>query len=165
MTPLYQTDRLHLRPFEPRDAPAIVAHLDDMETCRGLTLVPCPYTEADAHAFIDSAFPTALAVCLRNDTLIGAMGLGKQFGYWFGKPFWGKGYATEAAGPVLAAYFETNDADVISGYVADNHGSAGVLRKLGFRITGDKMLHIRSRGVEVPAKALALSRSDWQAHK
>ena len=162
MTALHHTSRLHLRPFVPGDAPAIVAHLDDMETCRGLTLVPCPYTRADAEAFIATSFPDALAICLHDDTLIGAMGLGKQLGYWIGKPFWGKGYATEAARPVLGAHFAVSCDPVISGYVADNHASGAVLRKLGFRVTGNKMLHIKSRNVEIPAKSVALSKPEWE---
>jgi RimJ/RimL family protein N-acetyltransferase len=89
--------------------------------------------------------------------------VGKQLGYWVGKPYWGQGFATEAATAVLDRYFTDHDEDVQSGYVDDNAASAAVLAKLGFEITGDRMLHIRSRGAEVPAKSVSLSKARWRS--
>lgn len=158
-----ETMRLILRDFQPKDAPAIVACLNDMDMCRGLTVVSCPYTLADAEWYIAKGSQDALAVCTRDGTLIGAMGLGKQLGYWIAKPQWARGYASEAATAVLARHFAKSDAPVSSGYVDDNFGSARVLEKLGFEIVGDKPLFIRSRGKEVPGKAVSLSKTRWEA--
>ena len=161
MRTLY-TNRLILRDFVHSDAPEIAAALNDMETCRGLTMVPCPYTMADAEAFLAKPDKDARAVCTLDDQLIGVVGNGAQFGYWFAKAQWGKGYASEATQAVVADHFAHSDADLLSGYVSDNHASAAVLRKLGFEITGDKMLHIRSRNKEVPSKSVVLTKSRWE---
>ncbi|MEP1521412.1 GNAT family N-acetyltransferase [Ascidiaceihabitans sp.] len=157
------SERLILRPFVPQDADAIVAALNDAETCRGLTVVPYPYTKQDADQFISEGTAQASAVCLKDGQLIGCIGLGAQLGYWFAKPHWGKGYATEAALAVLADHFAHSDTDVMSGYVDDNFASAAVLRKLGFVVVGNTMLHIRSRGIAVPAKSVCLTRTHWEA--
>lgn len=156
------TKRLVLRPFKAQDAPAIVAALNDKETCRGLTLVPFPYTTADADWFIAEASKDALAVCTADGVLVGACGLGAQLGYWIAKPQWGKGYAYEAAHAVLTEHFKRSAADVTSGYVDDNQASGAVLRKLGFEISHDKMLHIKSRQKEVPAKSVTLTKARWE---
>lgn len=158
----FQTQRLFLRGFRPGDAPALVTALDDHEMCHGLTVVPYPYTLDDAHWFINEGAGEALAVCRNDGALIGAMGLGKTFGYWIAKPYWGQGYATEAAKPVLDSHFSTSDAPVQSSYVDDNLGSARVLEKLGFEITGDAVLSIRSRGQDVPGKAVSLTKTRWE---
>jgi len=160
--PVFKTKQLHLRPFIADDAPAIVAALNDAQMCRGLTVVPFPYHTSDAEWFIRDGSSDALAVCLHDGTLIGAIGLGKTLGYWIAKDYWGQGFATEAAKPLLAQHFRESDAPVKSSYVNDNHGSAKVLAKLGFEITSATMLPIRSRNIDVPAQSVSLSRARWE---
>ena len=46
----------------------------------------------------DGAVPGHDAGCMPND--------GYEFGYWLGKPFWGLGYATEAAQRLVRFAFE-----------------------------------------------------------
>lgn len=163
MPQTFETDRLSLRPFAMADAPVIVDLLNDAEMCKGLTAVPFPYTQADAESFIERRPDNTFAVCAKDGSLVGAMGLGSQLGYWFGRAFWGRGYATEAARTLLTHHFTLGDETVISGYAAWNAASANVLRKLGFEVTGDKMLYIRSLGQDVPAKAVALTKARWEA--
>ncbi|RYH03102.1 N-acetyltransferase [Salipiger sp. IMCC34102] len=55
LAPRLSTARLTLRPVVPADAPAIVAALSDWEVTRWLTLVPFPYTRADADGWIGRA--------------------------------------------------------------------------------------------------------------
>ena len=160
---VFRTARLELRPFDVSDAGDIVALLNDPDVCRGLAVVPYPYALSDAHEFIARRTEEAFAVCRKDGTFLGTVGLGAQLGYWFGKTQWGKGYATEAATAVLADHFAHSDAPVLSGYAAWNSGSANVLAKLGFKITGEKMLHIRSLDKEVPAKSVTLTKADWEA--
>jgi RimJ/RimL family protein N-acetyltransferase len=162
---ILETRRLILRPFAPQDAAAITAELNDMEMCRGLAVVPCPYTLDDADWFIREAAQDALAVCTKDNILIGAVGLGTTLGYWIAKSQWRKGYAFEACHAVLTDHFSRRHKDVHSGYVDDNYGSAAVLRKLGFDVVKDTMLHIRSRAAEMPAKAVVLRQSRWDMVK
>ena len=163
MPQTFATRRLYLRPFGAADAPAIVPLLNDAEMCRGLTVVPFPYTLSDAQWFVSEGAQDALAVTTTDGVLVGAMGLGKQLGYWIGKAYWGHGFATEAAEVVLQDHFSHSDTTVFSGFAAWNLGSANVQRKLGFKVIGDKMLHIKSLNKEVPAKSVALTAQDWQA--
>jgi len=65
--------------------------------------------------------------------------------YFFLPAFWGKGYATEAAGRVAAHAFEDIGFDsVVSIIDPRNAASAGVARKLGMRLDRDIL---RSDGV------------------
>jgi RimJ/RimL family protein N-acetyltransferase len=56
-------------------------------------------------------------------------------GYAFGRPYWGKGYATEAATAVLIEAFGPLDLDHVVAITREaNIGSRRVLTKLGFRM-------------------------------
>ena len=161
MTDLY-TERLILRPFVAQDAPSLVTALNDREMCHGLTAVPYPYTPSNAQWFINEGSEDTLAVCTIDNQLVGAMTQGVQLGYWIAKPHWRNGYAYEAAHAVVTDHFTRNETDIHSGYVLDNHASAAVLRKLGFEFYREKMLYIRSRDNEVPAKAMVLTKACWE---
>ncbi len=56
-----------------------------------------------------------------------------ELGYWLGKPFWGRGYMTEAAEEILRYGFENLNMSVIwCGYYDGNNKSKRVQEKLGF---------------------------------
>ncbi|MDA1087801.1 MAG: GNAT family N-acetyltransferase [Verrucomicrobia bacterium] len=60
-----------------------------------------------------------------------------EIGYWVGRPFWGRGYATVAGQQVIAFGFaEVGLSKLIGKCLARNTGSYRVLEKLGFRLTG-----------------------------
>ena len=65
-----------------------------------------------------------------------------ELAYGFDAPFWGKGYATEAARALLGWAWEEKRLDRLVSFVRpDNAGSVGVLRKLGARlVTEQEML-------------------------
>ena len=81
--------------------------LNDRRIAENTLRIPHPYTLADARAFLAAANTSGgeivFLITLRTATLIGACGIGTrdgeqpEIGYWLGVPFWGKGYATEAA--------------------------------------------------------------------
>ena len=158
-----ETERLTLRPFAERDIPVLPAILNDMEMCRYLALVPYPYTIKDAEWFVCQGAANALAITTKEDRLVGCMGLVPQLGYWIAKTDWRKGYATEAAAALLDRHFELSCADMIACHALENTGSARVLETLGFEQTYQKMLRIRSRNCEVPARVLKLTRAIWEA--
>ncbi|HEX7887447.1 MAG TPA: GNAT family N-acetyltransferase, partial [Phenylobacterium sp.] len=57
---------------------------------------------------------------------------------WFGRPFWGRGYATEAVtGALRWAGSDWRKNVVWAGHFADNPASGQVLCKAGFLYTGD----------------------------
>src|SRR6185295_8825310 len=122
MSCILETERLLLRPPRATDISYLVPLLNDYEVSKNLSPVPHPYTEDDACAFIvrmdyarRAGTDHAFAVVLRPSCFIGVCGLhpsgGWEFGYWYGKPYWGKGYATEAGRRVVAYAFDTLKAE------------------------------------------------------
>jgi RimJ/RimL family protein N-acetyltransferase len=144
-----RTERLLLRPGWMQDAPALFRAIADEGVIRNLASAPWPYTQADAEAFLaterDAHDATAL-IFRRTDAapqLVGTIGIGRrpngerELGYFIARPFWGRGYATEAGRAVLAfARDSLRLPKVHAGHFLDNPASGRVLEKLGFRPTG-----------------------------
>jgi RimJ/RimL family protein N-acetyltransferase len=53
--------RLHLRPWQPQDAPAVYAACQDPQIQRWIAAIPAPYREADAREFVDRLAPEGWA--------------------------------------------------------------------------------------------------------
>lgn len=63
-----------------------------------------------------------------------------ELGFHLLPAFWGKGYATEAAGAVIGLAADRLAASALfAGHHPDNAASAAVLRKLGFARTGEQL--------------------------
>ncbi|MCI1936404.1 MAG: GNAT family N-acetyltransferase [Bifidobacteriaceae bacterium] len=59
----------------------------------------------------------------------------KEVGYWVGRPFWGKGLATEALKALIShAFLDLRIAHLWGVHYDDNAASAAVMQKCGFRI-------------------------------
>ena len=100
------TSRLLLRPPVMADAPAIARLVGDFEVSKWLSVVPHPYTLADARAFLRSGVgPWQRAITLEG-ALIGLVGIGPGLGFWLGRPYWGQGYMSEAAAALVGAWFD-----------------------------------------------------------
>ena len=98
-----------------------------------------------------SPFPTT-----RGAPIIGVVGLhpeedgGLGFGYWIARDHWGQGYATEAGRGALEVARSLGHKRVVAGHYIDNPASGRVLRKLGFRETGEvRPTFCRARGGEL----------------
>src|SRR4051812_25808958 len=103
-----RTPRLLLRPGFPEDAPALAAAIADEAIVRNLATAPWPYRMRDAEAFLakprDPLLPSFLILERTGGAprLVGSCGLGRrpsgavELGYWIARPFWGRGFATEA---------------------------------------------------------------------
>ena len=143
-----RTERLLLRPSWPEDARELHAAIADEGIVRNLARAPWPYTADDAARFAalehDPLFPNFLLM-LRTDgapRLVGSCGLGEhddgaELGYWIARPYWGLGFASEAGRAVLKIAQAIGHRKLVSGHFADNPASGRVLRKLGFRNTGE----------------------------
>lgn len=153
------TDRLVLRQHAPSDAPRLAQLIADPDVQRWLPLVPHPYGLDDARQFIARARdkPWTLAISSKG-ALIGGIALAEQLGYWLGKPYWGRGYATEAAKAVLAAWFASHSGDVLSGHLMGNAASRKVLLKLGFRDSTQTARQSLFLGGSVTVQNMVLSR-------
>jgi RimJ/RimL family protein N-acetyltransferase len=94
--------------------------------------------------------------------LVGSVGLSRdgdkvELGYWIGRPYWGQGYATEAARALLSLAKVLGHRRLVAGHFVDNPASGRVLRKLGFCPTGVVRKRFSlGRGHEAPAQQLSL---------
>lgn len=167
-SPVIETPRLRLRAARRNDAAAIARLANDPGVVRMTGSMPFPYTLADAEAFLarasenDPARATMFAIERPEDGLIGTVGLSPnaegraELGYWLGRPFWGQGYATEAArGALSFAARDWGRRLVVAGHHADNDASGWVLTKAGFLYTGVvQRTYSRARGGDVPTRMM-----------
>lgn len=160
------TERLRLEVPALADAPQMAQFAADPAVARMTSSLPHPYGLEDAEAFIrkvrvlTSGREAVFAVRLQ-DQLIGVLGLhanaGRlELGYWYGKPFWGRGYATEAALAALSWTRERRGSRyVMARHFADNPASGEVLCKAGFLYTGEVVqVHSPARAGEVAARTM-----------
>ncbi len=107
--------------------------------------IPHPYSLIDADLWIGSIGNDEFVRGVVHDgDLIGAVGYiesedgDAEIGYWIGKPWWGYGFATEAARALVEYCFgEVGFRRLTCGHFVDNPGSKRVIEKLGFRRIGN----------------------------
>ena len=154
-----ETERLLLRVPVPGDADELAPMYGDPEVMRylgeGRTLSP-EETERSVQRTIENwasdGFGLFTAVRKKDDAVIGRVGLilwnaetwqtvragdngptELEVGYTIGRPFWGKGYATEAAAAARDFALDRLGARrLIALIIRGNDASANVARKLGF---------------------------------
>ncbi|MFB5268844.1 GNAT family N-acetyltransferase [Paenibacillus enshidis] len=112
----FETDRLLLRFFELSDASRVQELAGNEEVARTTLSIPHPYPDSAAEQWIGKTRQSAekgelyaFAMVKKDDgLLIGNTGIRVsqrhkhgELGYWAGKPYWGQGYATEAARRIL----------------------------------------------------------------
>jgi RimJ/RimL family protein N-acetyltransferase len=161
-------ERIALRPPAPGDAPRLAALASERHVARNLGRMPHPYGLAEAKAFLarvmGKAGPDDRALFIEHfqDGVIGCVGFHfeagarlPEFGYWIGKPYWGRGYATEAARLCLADAAAKGVRAATASHFLDNPASGRVLEKAGFLPTG--VVEPRpclARGAPQPARAM-----------
>ena len=144
---MIETERLILRPWHEDDAGALYKHASDPDI--GPPAGWPPHTSVDnSREIIKSvlAVPETYAVCLKDNTPIGSVGLKLnggtdmtdrddecELGYWIGKAFWGQGLIPEASRALLQHAFECLSMRAVwCGYYEGNEKSKRVQEKLGF---------------------------------
>lgn len=169
-----RTARLLLRPPTEAEADAIAAYAGDIDIARMIRRIPHPYSRQDALDWLASMVgnrgETSLAISL-SCSFIGACGFifspdrsTAEIGYWLGKPYWGNGYATEAAQALVRTGFERFGLAAITiSHMVDNPASAHVIAKCGFLRTGTDLVHCVSRRGDVELVTYALNRGEAQA--
>jgi len=140
----------NIRSFTPSDAEALVRYANNRRISINLRdRFPCPYTRADADAFLAAAWAqqpeSDFAIASRNE-LIGGIGfhpqadvhrLSAEVGYWLGEPFWGRGIATAALRALTEWVFATTALVRLYAHVFEwNPASARVLEKAGYTLEG-----------------------------
>lgn len=144
----YRSERLFLRPRFPEDARELHQAICDAGVVAMLSRVPWPYRRADAEQYCampaEPQFPNFLITVpgSKGAPIVGGIGFKPEgedieLGYWIGRDHWGRGYATEAGRAALEIARAMGRKRVLSGHFVDNPASGRVLRKLGFRETGE----------------------------
>jgi len=144
----------------------MVHWLADREVARWLTMVPWPYTRADAELFAQVYLPGRAGPTWAIDAgagLIGVISLDPDLGYWLARPFRGRGYMTRAVRSVLDWGFGRGATRIVSGHHAGNAASRAVLLGAGFRDTGTQTVTLQADGTGRVLHKLALHREAWEA--
>ena len=152
-----RTERLRLRPLASRDTARIALLAGDWDVAPMTARIPYPYSEELAEQWIGGAADGEIVRGIElGDSLIGVCGYmpadleSAEIGYWIGKPWWGQGFATEAAGAVVEHCFTSAGFErVTCGHFVDNPASGKVIAKLGFRFVGLERLWCEARQTDV----------------
>src|SRR3954464_5238639 len=155
------TPRLELRPFSTDDAPAAHRVYSDPDVMRYVATGPLAEESMTVRLLQDYSahqrewgYSFWAVVERASGTLIGDAGLYRtpagevELGYTLGKPWWGRGYATEAAGAWLeAAFSQLGISEVVALAEPANAASLRVLEKLGMTRAGERTAFGRAHAV------------------
>lgn len=172
--PTVSTDRLTLRGFGASDQAAYAALRADPDVVRflpgGEALVPfAAEIAASRIAAFREGWKRGFGVWAVEErstgAFVGQAGLAAmersaevEVLYALARPFWGRGYAREAAAAALRFGFDTVGLDRIVGYVVPGNGaSVRVLEAVGLRSTGDTSYN----GFTV--HGFAIEAADWRS--
>lgn len=143
-----ETPRLILSEFSEADIPELVPLIGAREVAATTLRIPHPYEERHAREFfatIPKENELRLAIRVRSTgRLCGGIGLHPdtepkraELGYWIGVPFWGNGYATEAATAVIEYGFKKLKLErIFASHFKGNDKSGRVLQKIGMHHEG-----------------------------
>lgn len=167
-SPVVETRRLMLRAPGFDDVTRLAVLGDDPDVA-GMTLrMPHPYGPGDAEEFVrhaagqDPRRGAAFVISHEDHGPVGVIGLfhdadpTPEVGYWIGRPFWGRGYATEALqGAMSWAHRAWRRRMLVAGHFTDNPASGRVLEKAGFLYTGEvRRGFSRARGETVDTRRM-----------
>ena len=170
--PVLVTERLVLRPPHKDDIPELATLANNLRIAAMLARMPHPYDESDARDFVERAAVKPVAGCVYAVTIaetgafagcaaLDARGGGLELGYWIGEPYWGRGYATEAAHALVDLAFRATGIERLDvSCRVINPASQRVIHKCGFQYAGQGMLDSLAAG-RVPVERYRLDRSTW----
>lgn len=175
-----ETRSLWLRWPRAKDVGAIVRLAGERSVAEMTARIRHPIDRAETEAFVLGARRgnaagggLAMALSLRSepDGLIGMVGIESvadddrpHFGYWLGRPYWGRGLATQAAEAMVHAYFAYAGGTVLgSDARVENPASRRVLEKSGFVRTGTGTEYCPVRARDLTCDRFRLDRAAWSA--
>jgi len=177
--PGIETERLLLRGFRAGDAPSVQRLAGDRDVALNTLRIPHPYEPGMAEAWIaghardrELGKAVVFAVTLKHTgELVGSMGLEvrpehdrAELGYWIGRPYWGKGYATEAAKAVVRFGFCNLRLNRLEAHhFTRNPASGRVLEKIGMRRESLRRQAVKKWGEYQDIIVYAMLREDFHA--
>jgi RimJ/RimL family protein N-acetyltransferase len=170
-----ETKRLKLRALRMSDASRIAQLCGDPGVATMIARAPLPYLEVAAEGFIMTLNARkrlgedfVFAAELPGEGLIGMIGANKagdagfEVGYWYGRPYWGNGFASESLKAFLSEAKKLGQ--LLAGHFTDNPASGRVLEKAGFAYTGETAdLFSLGRGRSAPVKRMRYEPADLRA--
>ena len=176
--PILQTERLILRPFDLSDAKDTQRLAGDKAVADTTLNIPHPYEDGMAEQWISTHQPQfdegnlcTLAITLRDTgELIGAIALTivsrferAELGYWIGKPYWNKGYCTEAGVVVLRHGFTVLGLHRIhAAHFGRNPASGRVMQKLGMKHEGRAREHAKRWDRFEDLESYGILKEEWE---
>jgi ribosomal-protein-alanine N-acetyltransferase len=138
--------------------------------------VPSPYPSDGARTWIAHAIARRLhgmeySFAISSEgRLVGVCGVviigenrkGGEIGYWIGKPFWNRGYATAACSEIIEFCFLKMKLSWLTATALErNSASSRVLQKVGFSFVARGVNPSWKKGSEDPFLFFRLTREDW----
>jgi len=175
--PELSTERLTLRKFRVSDASTVETLAGSRDVAEMTLNIPHPYEAGLAEEWFQShqddfekGEGIVFAIVLKDSLeLIGAMGLiftrrfnRAELGYWIGKPYWGRGYATEAAKELLRYGFEECGLNrIYATHMTRNPASGRVMEKIGMEQEGKLKEHALKWDEYVDMAIYGILKDDW----
>jgi RimJ/RimL family protein N-acetyltransferase len=172
-----ETKRLILRQLQLDDAPIIEQLAGKYEVAKTTLSIPHPYPKGSGKDFITSVLlaesqgkMVMFAIVSKEiGQLIGVMNISVrldhqrgELAYWLGRPYWGKGFGTEAATAVLQYGFEQlNLNKIFAAAFFENPGSWRIMEKIGMREEGVLKQHVMKWGQSVDLVYYGLLRQEY----
>jgi RimJ/RimL family protein N-acetyltransferase len=176
MIPLLKTSRLQLRAFGKADEQDLLTLISEKEVAATTLRIPHPCTLHDVQAWLSThqeeyqhGKTIRWAITHGQEGyLTGGISLflnqafqSAELGYWIGKPYWGRGYAFEAASRVVEFGFNQAGLNRIEAhYMDENQASARILQKLGMQYEGRHRQLIKKGEAFRDVYTYAILRSD-----
>jgi RimJ/RimL family protein N-acetyltransferase len=174
LIPTLETERLRLRAPCGEDLDEWAAIMADPDVAR--YIAPAPMTRDEAWRSIAASLGHwalrgygAWSVERKSDgVLLGRAGMinpegwpGLEIGWTLGKPYWGNGYATEAAAAAMRFAFLTQPLDRLTSNIdPENIASQAVAKRLGE--TKGERTSIKMGAKAYPIDIWFITRGDWQ---
>lgn len=146
--PVVETARLRIDGLVPADAAAVQSVTNDPAITGAVDFLPDPFTLDHARRLVGRSKPIKdrfLAIRGRDGTLVGIVGThlrgdqAVEIGYWMGGASRGQGLGSEAVAGVVGLLRQRFPHRIIVAECRpENTASIGLLRKVGFRDTGDE---------------------------
>ncbi|WP_310621631.1 GNAT family N-acetyltransferase [Flexibacterium corallicola] len=174
------TARLVIDQVRQDDLADIMFLANNRNVSKMLATMPHPFTLEDAKALVkrseNAGHQQALfAIRMKNTgRIVGCIGYNPQseddgsvhLGYWIGEPFWGQGYATEAAQAVVDFAFEQGTIyELVAACRVTNPASRRVLENSGFQFRELTVLRPTGSNSLVNVDRFSLVKSTWTALK
>ena len=180
--PALTTERLLLRGFTLNDAKEVQKLAGDRDVASSTLNIPHPYPDRAAEEWIsthrekfEKGSGVVFAITTKDSPheLVGAISLEieilhqrAELGYWVGRPYWNKGYATEAAKALLKYGFEELTLNrIYSNHFTRNPASGRVMQKIGMKYEGCLHEHIKKWDVFEDVEMYGVLKKEYKAAK